>query len=441
MGRACRHAAVLLLLAGAALAARPAPAAVEQLRGRVTPLGTEAAYERVVRLAGASRFVLLGEETHGTREFYRERAAITQRLVEAPGPDAVVLEADWPLMARVDRYVQGESGDASAAAALGGFVRFPRWMWRNAEFAEFVEWARRHNAASAPGDRVRLFGMDFYSLDESAGQVVADLRAAGMSTLQAEARYRCFDPFRRSPDLYAEYARQTRRGCEHQAEAQLIDLQRLVKRQQAGRGAVEPALFSAYENARVVKNAEYFYRVGAASVRMAWNVRDRHMVDTIDDVAEYLDPRPERVVVWAHNTHLGDARATEMAGRRQWSVGELMRRRHGGGAVLIGFSTYSGTVFAALARDGEGAARELRPAIASSTARLFHDVAVPAFVLGFRDDPAAAAVFARPMWQRDVGVVYQAHVERDSHYGKATLSKQFDAIVHVDRTAAVTPLP
>ena len=446
---------LLFLLAGAAVrpaqhegaAAESRPALVALVREAARPLtGGAADYDPLLGLIGEARFVLLGEATHGTREFYRERARITRRLVEEKGFGAVVLEADWPDAYRVNEYVLGRGADASADEALSGFTRFPRWMWRNAEFRDFVEWLRSHNAALPPESRVGVYGMDLYSMSGSAEAVVEYLRRVDPAAAEAaRKRYRCLSGYRNNPSQYGyDVAAMERRSCEKEALAQLQEMER---RYAAWRARPDRRrdddLFSAYQNARVVRHGEAYYRLLYHRNFSTWNLRDKHMATTIQELTAYADalgPGKAKAVVWAHNTHQGDARMTERSEAGELNVGQLMRQSHDGSAVLVGFTTYAGEVRAASEWGGGDRKMRLRPAIPESYSGLFHDAGVPNFLLLLRGGGPHAEALSRPRPERAVGVLYLPATERRSHYFQARLAKQFDAVIHWDVTGAVEPV-
>jgi erythromycin esterase-like protein len=432
-------------------AGKPAdPASLATLvRKSARPIsGGRADYDPLLEMVGDARFVLLGEATHGTREFYRERARITRRLVEEKGFGAVVLEADWPDAYRVSEYVGGRGRDATAEQALSGFTRFPRWMWRNAEFRDLVAWLRSHNdSRRPPATKVGVYGMDLYSLTGSAEAVVeylgrVDPEAAG----RARKRYGCFAAYRESPERYGSDVAAGRKGsCEGEAAAQLLEMGQRLAAWRAAPGRVrDDDLFSAYQNARVVKNGEAYYRQMYEGKFSTWNLRDSHMAETLRELAGYLDalggPKG-KVVVWAHNTHQGDARMTEMGEAGELNVGHLMRQSHGGEAVLVGFTTYTGEVLAAHEWGEEGRTMKVRPALPESYSGLFHEVGVPNFLLIMRGGgEEMSRSLGEPRLERAIGVIYLPATERQSHYFEARLSRQFDAVIHLDVTGAVTPL-
>lgn len=423
---------------------KESPAAV--VRDRARPLkGDPAQYDALLDGIGDARVVLLGEATHGTHEFYRERAFITRRLITEKGFAAVAVEADWPDAYRVNRYVRGTSTDEEAVQALADFGRFPTWMWRNADVLDFVGWLRTHNDTQPADRRAGFYGLDLYSLRASMHAVLAYLdKVDPDAARRARLRYGCFDRFEDEMQAYGYAAGfGLHPSCEREVVTQLLELhrQRAEYASRDGRVAADDFFF-AEQNARLVKNAEEYYRTMFQGRAESWNLRDRHMVDTLQELLRFLDrSRPEaRVVVWAHNSHLGDARATEMSDRGELNVGQLARERYGANAVLVGFTTYTGTVTAASEWDGPAHRKHVRPALAGSYERLFHDVRLPRFLLPLRTDLELASVLAAPSLERAIGVLYLPETERASHYFHARLPEQFDFVLHFDETRAVEPL-
>ncbi|HEX8338440.1 MAG TPA: erythromycin esterase family protein [Pyrinomonadaceae bacterium] len=428
-------------------AATPDPAEVALVRQAARPLtGSEADYDPLMELIGDARFVLLGEATHGTHEFYRERARITRRLIEEKGFTAVVLEADWPQAFRVGEYARGRGVDANAEQALADFKRFPRWMWRNTDFRDFVEWLRSHNAARPPESRVGVYGMDLYSVSESSREVVEYLKGVDPEAAKrAKKRYDCLGGYGGNHAQYGyEVATGAKRSCEKEAAAQLQEMeQRVAAARARPGGARDDALFSAYQNARVVRHGEAYYRLVYRREFSTWNLRDKHMATTIQELVGHLgSPGGARakVVVWAHNSHQGDARMTERGEAGELNVGQLMRQFHDGGAVLVGFTTYTGEVRAAYEWGGASHKMKVRTALPESYSALFHGTGVSNFLLLTRGGGPHVEALARPRLERAIGVVYLPATERQSHYFEARLSKQFDAVIHWDVTTAVEPL-
>jgi erythromycin esterase-like protein len=389
--------------------------------------------------------VLLGEATHGTHEFYRERAFITRRLIAEKGFAAVAVEADWPDAYRINRYVRGASADEEAVQALTDFGRFPTWMWRNADVLDFIGWLRTYNDTQPANRRAGFYGLDLYSLRASMQAVLRyldkiDPEAAG----RARRRYGCFDQFGEEMQEYGYAATfGLHPSCEREVITQLLELhgQRAAYASRDGRVA-QDEFFYAEQNARLVKNAEEYYRTMFRGRADSWNIRDRHMVATFQELLRFLDQsRPgARVVVWAHNSHLGDARSTEMSERGELNVGQLVREAYGADAVLVGFTTYTGTVTAASEWDGPAHRKHVRPALAGSYERLFHDTGIPRLLVPLRTDLELASALAGPRLERAIGVLYVPESERASHYFHARLSEQFDFVLHFDETRAVEPL-
>jgi erythromycin esterase-like protein len=384
----------------------------------------------LLQLIGDARFVLIGEASHGTHEFYSIRAKITKRLIVEKGFNAVAVEADWPDAYRINRYVRGTSDDAEAIDALGDFKRFPTWMWRNADVLDFVGWLRDHNEARASD--VGFYGVDLYSLYSSMAAVIEYLdKVDPEAGRRARYRYACFEHAGEDPQSYG-YAASfgLTPTCEKEVVSQLVEMRRNYV------GSDEA--FYAEQNARLVLNAERYYRSMFAGRVSSWNLRDQHMAETIDALADHLG-RDARIVVWEHNSHLGDARATEMGRQGELNVGQLMREAHGDDTRLIGFTTYHGTVTAASEWDGPAEHKRVRPGMSGSYEALLHGAGVADFVLPLRGNAAARAL-AEERLERAIGVIYLPATERMSHYFAASLPRQFDAVIHIDETRAVEPL-
>ncbi len=402
-------------------------------------------FDPLIELAEDARIVLIGEATHGTHEFYRQRAQLTKRLILEKGFVAVAAEADWPDAYRVNRYVRGIGHDSEAEESLRGFKRFPAWMWRNADVLDFVGWLREHNDELDASEKVGFYGLDLYSLHASIEAVLQYLEKTDPEAAKrARYRYACFEHFGEDPQAYG-YAASfgLSPNCEREVIEQLLEMRDrrrdLLKRDGL---AVEDELFEAEQNARVVKNAEEYYRAMLLGRASSWNLRDTHMADTLDALLAHLDRRvgKAKVVVWAHNSHVGDARATQMGEAGELNIGQLARERHPGEARLIGFSTYHGTVTAASDWGGPAERKRIRPALPGSYEELFHQAGTPAFLLVLRDLGEAAGALREPRLQRAIGVIYLPETERASHYFHARLPEQFDAILHIDKTRALEPL-
>lgn len=404
-------------------------------------------YDPLMKLIGEARLVLIGEASHGTHEFYRERAQITKRLIKEKHFTAVAVEADWPDAYRINRYVRGTSDDADAVEALRGFRRFPAWMWRNADVLDFVGWLRAYNDDLAPGaTNVGFYGLDLYSLHTSIEAVLTYLdKVDPTAARQARQRYACFDHFGKDEQAYG-YATGLgiAESCEEEVVRQVLDLHHhaMEYARRDGRVAADD-YFWATQNARLVMNAEQYYRSMFRGRVSSWNLRDSHMAETLDQLLDFLssqDPH-SKIVVWEHNSHLGDARATRMGAEGEWNVGQLVRERHGRDSVLVGLATHHGTVTAASNWDAPAERKRVRPALPNSYEALFHDVGLPRFLLTFgRKSDHLAIALREPMLERAIGVIYRPETEAASHYFQARLSDQFDAVIHFDETRAVEPL-
>jgi erythromycin esterase-like protein len=418
---------------------------IDELRRLAYPLtGGAADYDPLMERIGDARVVLLGEASHGTHEFYRERARITRRLVTEKGFGAVVVEADWPDAYRVNRYVRGLPGDEEAVDALEGFKRFPTWMWRNADVLDFAGWLRDYNdhVADEP-ERAGFYGMDLYSLHSSMQAVLRYLdKVDPEAARRARRRYSCFDHFGEDPQSYG-YATTLGLGesCQSDVVATLVDMTRRALDYARRDGPVAAdEFFQAEQNARLVKNAEAYYRSMFEGRDASWNLRDQHMTETLQTVLSHLERtgRSSKVVVWAHNSHLGDARFTEMGEGGELNVGQLVRERFGSDAVNVGFTTHTGTVTAATDWDGPAERKRVRPSLAGSHENLLHQVGLPRLMLLLGQ--AAPAGLHEPRLERAIGVIYRPETERVSHYFEARLARQFDVVLHFDETRAVEPL-
>ncbi len=403
-------------------------------------------YDALVDMIGDARFVLIGEASHGTHEFYRERALITKRLIYQRGFNAVAVEADWPDAYRINRFVRGESSDLDSVDSLGGFKRFPQWMWRNADVLDFVGWLREHNDDQGFADRkAGFYGLDLYSLHASIEAVLGYLGKVDPEAAQrARHHYSCFEHFGKEIETYGYAAGfGLTPTCEDAVVKELVALRRKAMDylQRDGQVAAD-AYFFAEQNARVVRNAEEYYRNMFQREVSSWNLRDTHMMESLVSLVEHLGKQgaPAKIIVWAHNSHLGDARATQMGERGELNLGQLVRERFGKEAVLIGFTTYTGTVTAASDWDAPAERKSVRPGHPDSYEALFHEVDTPRFFVNLRDNAALAAELRTEHLERAIGVIYRPETEMVSHYFHARLADQFDAVLHFDHTRAVEPL-
>ncbi|HEY0969929.1 MAG TPA: erythromycin esterase family protein [Gemmatimonadales bacterium] len=414
--------------------------------------GSRSDHDALLELVGDRSLVLLGEASHGTHEFYAERARITRRLIEERGFTAVAVEADWPDAYRVNRWVRGHGDDDSADEALGGFRRFPTWMWRNTDVRSLARWLRQHNAGVGDEtERAGFYGIDLYSLHTSIDAVLGYLDQVDPEAAhRARYRYGCFEHFGEDVQAYGYAASfDLTQACEDEVVRQLVEMRQRAAEYagQGDDGRAADEFFHAEQNARLVINAERYYRAMFRSSVGSWNLRDTHMADTLDALCTHLSERrgsPAKVVVWAHNSHLGDARFTELGRRGELNVGQLMRQRHDDDVVLVGFTTHAGTVTAASEWDEPPERKRVLPSLAGSHERELHEISeamgAPRLFLDLRDDAGLAARFGVERLERAIGVIYRPETERLSHYFGAVLSEQFDALFHFDETRAVQPL-
>lgn len=406
----------------------------------------------IIEAARNKDIVLLGEATHGTKEFYAIRASITRRLIQECGFDAVAVEADWPDAYAVNRHVSLFL-PSSSDAALKSFTRFPTWMWRNTEVRNFIEWLHAYNfefrrpTPEKPACRpAGFYGLDIYSMRSSIEAVTAYLdKADPAAARRARDRYACLDHFLDDPQSYgyaAEYG--LAESCEKKIVSQLMDLQLKRHDMMLRDGFIaEDEFFSAVQNARLVQSAEQYYRSMFRGRPNSWNLRDQHMFQTLKDLSAHLGKRLKRaakIVVWAHNSHLGNAAATEMSRRGEFNIGQLVRSAYGERALSVGFSTALGTVTAASDWDEPAESIRVNAPFPGSYEDIFHKLSHKRFMLDLRREGQAADLLTEPRLQRAIGVVYRPMTERHSHYFHACLPQQFDFMIHVDETNAVKPL-
>ena len=425
-----------LLRSAAALSEDSARAIV---RETAEPFGDidDAELGPLIERMGDARVVLLGEATHGTSEFYRMRARITGELVERHGFRIVAVEADWPDAATIDERVRSTEHPPSQRE---GFARFPTWMWRNREVAAFVEWLRERNLSLPPQERAGFYGLDLYSLHSSIDRVLRYLDDVDPDAARvARQRYGCLSPWEADPVAYGRMVLSGRyRACEPEVTAMLQDLlsRRLEYLSRDGTRFLE-----AVQNARLVANAEQYYRAMYYGGTESWNLRDTHMFNTLRLLLDYHGA-DSRAVVWAHNSHLGVASATEMGARGELNLGQLCREDFGGRSFHVGFGTHTGTVAAASEWGGAMEIMDVRPSHERSYERVCHDSEVEAFVLHLREPrrDALREELLEPRLERAIGVVYRPVAELASHYFQAVLPRQFDEWIWFDETTAVTPL-
>lgn len=404
----------------------------QEIRRLATPLETENDLEPLLDRLAEARIVLLGEASHGTHDYYAWRAAITSRLIERGGVDFVAVEGDWPDCAEIDRWAKEGGPEPDAAAVLAGFERWPTWMWANREVASFVDWLRAHNDRME--DDVGFFGLDVYSLWESLRRVFEYLEEHE-PTAVAAARdaVRCFEPYADDPHGYAWGTRLVPTSCEDEVVELLAEVTRLT----AHDGL---AAFDARQNAKVVADAEHYYRTMVRADASSWNVRDTHMTDTLDRLLEYHGPDAVGVV-WEHNTHVGDARGTDMAAAGLVNVGQLVRERHGTADVaIVGFGGHRGGVIAADAWGSPPRRLPVPPAPVDTHEARLHDALGTRSLLLFddrRDGPWTGSRHGH----RAIGVVYHPHEERRGNWVPTVMGRRYDAFLYFETTEAIEPLP
>jgi protein-L-isoaspartate(D-aspartate) O-methyltransferase len=384
----------------------------------------------------AARVLLLGEASHGTSEFYRARAAITRHMIEKHGFSIVAVEADWPDAATVDRYVRHRPARPNAPPS---FQRFPTWMWRNTEFQSFVEWLHNYNATRGDRDRAGFFGLDLYNMRDSIAAVLEYLdKVDSTAAAIARERYGCLTPWQKDPSTYG---RAVLTSGYRRCEKAVVEQCRALLEKHLEYARVDPDSFlDAAQNARLIAAAEKYYRVMYYGSAESWNLRDTHMFETLEHLLETRGSG-SKAVVWAHNSHIGDARHTDMGiVRDELNIGQLCRERFGTQAALVGFGTHTGTVAAAHDWGADMQVYRVNPSQPDSYERLCHDSGVARFLLDLRRDTPLRHALTEPRLERYIGVIYRPETEVHSHYAESSLALQFDAFAWYDETTAVTPL-
>jgi erythromycin esterase len=416
-----------------------APALLDEVRSLARPLRSAGDLDPLLDQIGDGRLVLLGEASHGTHEYYTWRAALSRRLVEENGFSFLAVEGDWPDCYAVNRFVKGlpDSG-GDAREVLQAFQRWPTWMWANEEVADLVNWLRRHNDRQPRGRKVGFYGLDVYSLWDSLYQVMGYLRKHDPEALPAARRaFRCFEPYGEDAQEYARATRWVGETCEDEVVALLRAVHGRA-RNYPGDG--REAHFNAEQNALVLKNAEAYYRAMVRGGPGSWNIRDHHMAETLDRLLAHHGTAA-KAIVWEHNTHIGDARYTDMADDGMVNVGQLARERHrADGVVLVGFGSHRGTVVAGQEWDAPWEQMELPPAREASWEDVLHQ-AGPGDKLLLFDGRARTESLTAWRGHRAVGVVYRPRYERWGNYVPTVLPRRYDAFLYLDKTEALHPLP
>jgi len=426
----------------------PEPA-LNLIRENLHPIrGEKDDFNLLIERIGDAQFVLLGESTHGTHEFYKARREITWRLIKEKGFTAVAIEAGWSFASPLNRYIQ--LNDAmTIMEALADFKRYPGWVWRNKDTLEFINQLKDYNAAfQGNSTKIGIYGLDLYGLYSSIDKVTGYLdKYDAQAAKRARLRYSCFDSFDKDPQKYANAASADPSiSCESEAEEQLLDLnQNAFEYLNRNISDAQKEFFNAQQNARLIKNAEKYFRAlyeHEENSPHSWNLRDRHMMEMLEALVQYIETSKNnnKVVVWAHNSHVGNAEASDMSRRGELNIGQLLRKRYGSKAVLIGFVTNTGSVIASSTWGGLVEHKQLLPALEESYAALFHKENVPCFYLILNENQELATYLNRERLQRAVGVIYLPDTERKNHYDHARLADQFDAVIYFDKTSAVEPL-
>lgn len=407
----------------------------------ITPLMASQSISALVEKVAQSKIVMLGESTHGTQDFYEWRRLISQELIAKHGFEFIAVEGDWPPCAELNHFIQEGSKHSNAYDALRSFHRWPTWMWANTEMIKLADWMKKHNQSKSLQDQARFYGLDVYSLFESMDQVISSLEKINpLYAKQARIQYECFDPFQRNEKLYAKSLFSLPEGCE---AAVLKALKEALQIKLDGMSQQDEHLFDAQQNARIVKNAEHYYRVMMHATEDSWNVRDHHMMETLNLLLKKHGSRTKGIV-WAHNTHIGDYRATDMVEAGQVNIGGLAREQWGTENVsLIGFGTYQGEVIASHAWDGPTELMHIPPAKEDSYETLFHHVSknlnVNAFFIWLKSELKHSEL-SQIRGHRAIGVVYHPIHEKRGNYVPTSLSNRYDGFVFIDETRGLTPL-
>ncbi|HWJ82700.1 MAG TPA: erythromycin esterase family protein [Nocardioides sp.] len=414
----------------------PPYAAVVQARSLGHPLETPADLDPLVERLGGVRFACLGEASHGTHEYYHWRAELSRRLIEEKGFTWIGVEGDWPDCWRINRWVRGqEHQDRTARDVLGGFERWPTWMWANTDVADFLDWLHRWNLARPTLQRVGFYGLDVYSLWDSLREIIGWLEEHSPDAVPpAMEAWHCFLPYQEDPHRYAWATRLVPASCEDEVVSLLVE----VRRRTAALADWDEGAFDAAQNAAVAAQAERYYRVMMRGDRSSWNIRDHHMADTIDRIAEHHGPA-SKGLVWEHNTHVGDARATDMARSGLVNVGQLVRERHAeDGVALVGFAGHRGTVVAAGGWGDPEVVLDVPEARAGSHEDVLHEALGHPAVLVFPHDRTGPWL-AVPRGHRAIGVVYDPRHER-GNFVTTVMGRRYDALVWLEETSALVPL-
>ncbi|MFN7039226.1 MAG: erythromycin esterase family protein [Alphaproteobacteria bacterium] len=404
--------------------------------------------EPLIENIGDSRFVLIGEETHGTHEFYDIRAKISKKLIEEKGFDAIAIEGDWPDTYKVNRYIKGDSFIDNSLDALEGFQRFPTWMWRNKVTLEFIEWLYKYNSNSKLTDRIGFYGLDLYSINKSIEEVINLLANIDVNeATKAIKRYSCFNQYKENIQDYGlSNFLKISPSCQEQVIQQLSEIQSKIYSYVQEGNLTYSEYFNIEQNAILIKNAEKYYRTIYKSKVESWNIRDSHMVEILENIDKYISAekfKEAKIIVWAHNSHIGDARATQMGKDfKEFNIGQLLKEKYEEEAYSVGLFTNKGTVTAASTWDGEVERKFINPALEDSYEYFFSKFNIPNFLLNIKNNNTGNVknIIPQNILERAIGVVYLPKTERSSHYFYADLAEQFDSVIYLENTSALQPL-
>lgn len=409
-------------------------------------INEKSTYQYLADKIGNARLVLLGEATHGTQEFYQSRIELSKYLIREKNFHAIAIEGDLTSAYPVNRYLQGDEESSNSELPLKDFNRFPTWMWRNTTLPPFLKWLREYNDKLLPHKKIGLYGLDLYCINSSMQAVIDYLnRHDPTSAKNAICRYACFDHVTADPQTYSYLVNsKLKKRCVQEVTEQLLEMQRITFDKFHSNHLDESEnLFYATQNARLVKNAEFYYHALFESHANTWNIRDQHMAETLQNLIAHLETKlkvPAKIIIWAHNSHVGDARATEMADRKEINVGQLVRENFDMASFHLGFSTYTGTVTAASDWDMPAKYNKIMPGMPGSYEALFHELQLKDFILDLHHGEHINHLLQLSRLQRAIGVIYRPETERMSHYFFTHLPYQFDALIHIDTTNAVIPL-
>ncbi|RIJ42800.1 erythromycin esterase family protein [Pontibacter oryzae] len=401
-----------------------------------TPLTKERDLDNLIQEIGDARVVMLGEASHGTSEYYTWRTAISRRLIEEKGFTFIAVEGDWPECYAVNRLIKGYQNSGNKIAdVLQVYRRWPTWMWANWEVAALIEWLREHNNQHNPREKAGFYGLDVYSLWESLDQIVRYLEHNdGQAAEAARLAINCFEPFNRDPQTYAQATAFVPTDCENE----VIEMLQRVQQHRTYTDDPEQD-FNTQQNARVAANAERYYRAMIRGGENSWNLRDTHMMETLDHLLEFHGP-DAKAIVWEHNTHIGDARYTDMADNGMFNIGQLAREKYGRDNVrLVGFGSYQGTVIAGKSWGAPMQKMDVPPAMSGSWEEMLHSISTDDKIILSKDIKHLPGLQER-IGHRAIGVVYDPKFEMFGNYVPTVIPDRYDAFIYFDETEAVHPL-